>query len=309
VQGQGISAPPGLSSRCIRQSDFDLSSSIREPIAAPERRADDHVLILREPSDARLRLRDLRGYRPLLRALASRDLKARYKQSALGPAWVVFQPLALLVAFTIGFKSVANVRTEGVPYFLFAMTGLVVWTYFQAAVQASTGSIVNSYALVRWTSCPRLALPLATLVSSSPSFFITAVTAFVAAGIGGYLWLGALLLPLLALWLLVLTGAVAVFLAAISVRARDVLSAVPFLLQVVLFLGPVAYRTSQLSSTLQTVISFNPLTGLIDAWRWALLGIDPDMTAIGLALGVTALLVLIAWKTFAAVEVVMSDEI
>jgi len=284
-----------------------MSASVHDTIV-PQRVTSD-VVVTRAPADARLRFRDVLGYGALLRALATRDLKARYKQSALGPAWVIFQPLALLIAFSIGFNSVANVQTDGVSYFLFAMVGLTVWTYFQAAVMASTGSIVNNYALVRWTSCPRLALPLATLIASSPSFAVTSIVAFIGAIIGGYLWAGTLLAPLLTLWLFILTASVAVFLAAISVRARDVLSAVPFLLQVVLFLAPVAYPTSQLSSTLQTVISINPLTGLIDAWRWCLLGIDPDMTAVGIGLGVTALLVFAAWKTFAAVEVVMSDEI
>jgi lipopolysaccharide transport system permease protein len=264
---------------------------------------------VRAPSERRLHFRDIKGYRPLVRALAVRDLKARYKQAALGPAWVVFQPLALLVAFSVGFKSVAHVRTAGVPYFLFALGGLSVWTYFQATVMAATGSIVNNYVLVRWTACPRLALPLASVVSCLPSLAVTGIATVLVTAVSGYLWLGALLLPLMVLWLLVLTGAIAVFLAAITVRARDVISAIPFLLQVALFLGPVAYGTSQLPSALQTLISINPLTGLIDAWRWALLGVKPDLTAIGISIGLTSLLVIISWRTFAAVEVLMADEI
>jgi lipopolysaccharide transport system permease protein len=284
-----------------------LSASVHNTIV-PQRPVGD-VVVTRAATEARLRLRDLLGYGPLLRALATRDLKARYKQAALGPAWVVFQPLALLIAFSIGFKSVAHIQTSGVSYFLFAMVGLTVWTYFQAAVMASTGSVVNNYALVRWTSCPRLALPIATLIASSPSFGVTCVVALLGSIIGGYVWVGTLLVPVLAIWLFILTASVAVFLAAISVRARDVLSAVPFLLQVVLFLAPVAYPTSQLSSKIQTLISINPLTGLIDAWRWCLLGVHPDITAIWIGLGVTGVLVVVAWKTFAAIEAVMSDEI
>ena len=203
----------------------------------------------------------------------------------------------------------ANVQTDGVPYFLFAMVGLSVWTYFQAALMAATGSVVNNYALVRWTPCPRLALPLATLVASAPSFLVVVSATIVATLITGYLWVGALLVPVLAVWLLVLTGAIAVFLAGASVRARDIVSAVPFLLQVTLFLAPVAYSTAQLPSKLQTLISINPLTGLIDAWRWALLDVPPDITAVGISLGVTGLLVAIAWKAFSAIEVVISDEI
>ncbi len=267
------------------------------------------TLNVREPSDVRLRLRDVRGYGPILRALATRDLKARYKQSFLGPAWVVFQPLALLGAFAVGFRSVADIETAGVPYVVFALVGLTVWTYFQATMMVAVGSIVNNYALVRWTACPRLALPLATLISSSPSFAITVVATIVVAAATGDLSAGVLLAPLLALWLAVLTGAVAVLVAGLSVRARDVISVMPFLLQVLLFLAPVAYGTAQLSDTLQTLIAFNPLTGLIDAWRWAVLGIDPDMTAVFVSLGLTALLALLSWRVFAAIEALIADEI
>jgi lipopolysaccharide transport system permease protein len=271
--------------------------------------ADSAVTTVRGATTSRLRLRDVLTYRPLIRALASRDLKARYKQSALGPAWVVFQPLALLAAFSVGFRSVAHVKTGGVPYLLFALTGLVVWTYFQAVTMVSVGSIVNNYSLVRWTACPRLALPLATLVSNLPSFVIPLIAALIAAGVSGYLWVGTLLLPLLCIWLLVLIGASAMFLSALSVRARDVMSIVPFLLQVALFLSPVAYRTAQLSPVLRTLISINPLTGLIDAWRWSLLGVRPDTTAIIISLGLTTVGAFIAWRFFARFEVRMADEI
>jgi lipopolysaccharide transport system permease protein len=285
-----------------------LTSSVQHT-PVPERLAGDDVVTVRVPSDARLRPREILGYGSLIRALASRDIKARYKQTLLGPAWVVFQPLALLAAFSVGFKSVANIQTGGVPYFLFAMVGLTVWTYFQATVMTATGSIVNNYALVRWTACPRLAMPLATLVSCSPSFAVTASVTLVAAAVGGYLSIATLVVPLLTVWLVALTAAGSVFLAAVSVRARDVLSALPFVLQVTVFLAPVGYPTSKLPSNLQTLISLNPLTGLIEAWRWAVLGISPDMTAVGFSLVITALLLLVAWKTFSAVEVVMSDEI
>jgi lipopolysaccharide transport system permease protein len=266
-------------------------------------------IAVRLPVTTRLRLGDLLSYGPLVRALASRDLKARYKQSALGPAWVVFQPLALLAAFSVGFRSVAHIHTGGVPYILFALTGLVVWTYFQAVTMMSVGSIVGNYALVRWTACPRLALPLATLVSNLPSFLVTIVAAMIAAGASGYAWAGWLLLPLMCLWLLVLVATFAMSLSSITVRARDVLSVLPFLLQVTLFLSPVAYGTTTLSPVLRVLISINPLTGLIDAWRWALLGVRPDSTAVIIALGLTVVGAVAAWRVFAVSEVRMADEI
>jgi len=267
------------------------------------------VATIRAPAKYRLRLAQLLSDKPVIWALAGRDLKSRYKQSALGPAWVVFQPFALLVAFTVGFHSVAHVQTQGVPYILFALTGLVVWTYFQAVTMAAVGSLVNNYPLVRWTACPRIALPLATLISNLPSFAIPAAAAVIAAGATGFLAIQALLLPLLFLWLVVLVAAVAIFMSAITVRARDVLSVTPFLLQVMLFLSPVGYGTSQLSPVLRAVISINPLTGLIEAWRWSLLGINPSTAAVVISLALTSAGVVVAWWLFRSLEISMADDI
>lgn len=282
-----------------------LSAGLDRPIATPQSTA----FTVREPAKSRLGLRQTFAYGPLIRALAKRDLKARYKQSLLGPAWVIFQPLALLAAFSVGFRSVAHVETEGVPYALFALTGLVVWTYFQAVTLVAAASVVVNYQLVRWTACPRLALPLATLVANLPSFAVPFLAALIAAGASGYLWVGTLVVPVLFLWLLVLVGAFALFLSALSVRARDMLSVLPFLLQVTIFLCPIAYNTAQLSPLLRTLIEINPLTGLIDAWRWAVLGVTPSMTAVTISMGLTVVGALAAWRVFARFEVRMADEI
>jgi lipopolysaccharide transport system permease protein len=281
-----------------------VSAAATRPVAAA-----GGAVTTRESAKARLSLRQTLAYGPLIRALAKRDLKARYKQSVLGPAWVVFQPLALLAAFSVGFRSVAHVETGGVPYALFALTGLIVWTYFQAVAMVAAASIVNNYQLVRWTACPRLALPLATLVANLPSFVVPLLAALIAAGATGYLWLGTLVVPALFLWMIVLVGVFALFLSALSVRARDMLSVLPFLLQVTLFLCPIAYNTAQLSPTLRTLIAINPLTGLIEVWRWAVLGVTPNMMAVVISLCLTAVGALAAWRMFARLEVRMADEI
>ena len=278
---------------------------LAEPVASPPPAAST----VREAAKSRLSLRQTLAYGPLIRALAKRDLKARYKQSVLGPAWVVFQPLALLAAFSVGFRSIAHVETGGVPYALFALTGLIVWTFFQAVAMVSAASIVVNYQLVRWTACPRLALPLATLVANLPSFAVPFLAALIAAGASGYLWLGTLVVPALFLWLLLLVGALALFFSALSVRARDMLSVLPFFLQVTIFLCPIAYNTAQLSPLLRTLIELNPLTGLIDAWRWAVLGVAPSMTAVTISIGLTVVGALAAWRLFARLEVRMADEI
>lgn len=269
----------------------------------------DIPVVVREAVAVRIGLRDILSYRPLVTALATRDLKARYKQSAFGPAWVVFQPIALLVAFSVGFRHVAHVQTDRVPYILFALVGLVVWTYFQAVSGVAVGSIINNYSLVRWTACPRLALPLATLVSNLPSLGITLVAALVISAATGYAQITWLFVPLLCVWLVLLVGVAAVLLSGVAVRARDVASVLPFLLQVLLFLSPVAYATSQLPPTIRAIISLNPLTGLTDAWRWAVLGAPPSIASIAIAAGITLVGVAAAWHVFARLETRMADEI
>jgi lipopolysaccharide transport system permease protein len=266
-------------------------------------------VVTRKPARTRVRLRDLPGFAPVIRAIAVRDLKSRYKQSVLGPAWTLLQPLGLLIAFSIGFNAVTHVNTGGVPYYLFALTGLAVWTYFQAVLMQATGAVVNNYALVRWTPCPRLALPLAALVSNLPSFLIPAAAAIIAAIVTDHVWIGSLLIPVLTVWMILLVAVFAVSLSVITVRARDILSALPFLIQVLVFLAPVAYSTAGLSPALRALVAINPLTGLIEAWRWSLLDLTPSWRAVGTSLVITAVGLVFAWRLFARMEPVMADEI
>lgn len=286
---------------------FQLATHIREPSRTGG--ADLAPLVMRTPDSTRVRLRDVRGYLPTVRVIAIRDLRARYKQAVLGPAWVIFQPFALLVAFILAFRNVTHVSTSGVPYALFAIVGLAVWSYFSATIAVATSSIVGNLQLVRLTPCPRFALPLATLVSNLPSLIVPAVAALIAALASGYLALNVLILPVLILWLVALVGAFAVFLATLAVRARDIASVAPFVLQITMFLSPVAYDTSHLSATLRTIIAINPLTGVLDAWRWAMLGMVPPVLPVALSLGTTVVGAALAWRTFTAIERTMCDEI
>lgn len=264
---------------------------------------------VRSPTSGALTLGRVLSYGPVIRALAARDMKARYKQSLLGPAWTVFQPLALLICFVVGFHSVAHVRTGGVPYLLFALSGLSLWSYFQSVQMSASGSLINNYTLVRWTACPRLALPLATLVSNLPALLITGLAAGAASAASGRVWVGWCALPLLLVWLLALSCGAAVMLAVLAVRARDVISALPFLLQVAMFLSPVAYSTSGLSAPVRTIVALNPLTGLLDTWRWALLHQPLQAAPLCIGLGVTAALALISWRLFVAMDGRIADEI
>src|SRR3954454_610463 len=170
--------------------------------------------VLIAPVRNRISVRDITANGALIRVLVSRDLKVKYKQSVLGPIWVVFQPFALLVAFVIGFHSVAGVQTEGVPYALFALTGLAVWGYFSSASAAGWISLTGNTNLVRYTSCPRLALTGANLLASLPAFIVPACAAIVAALVSGYFSYSLIVAPIVAVRLVLLTVAFAAIVAA-----------------------------------------------------------------------------------------------
>ncbi len=213
---------------------------------------------------ARIRLSDLYRDIPVIQVLAARDFKVKYKQSLLGPLWLVFQPLALLVAFLVAFRGLADVQ-PGVPYTVFALVGLSAWTFFQAAMTIGAASLVSNVMLVRFTPCPRLAFPIAGILASLPSWAVTTAAALIAAAVTGTLSPKALLLPLGLVWLFLLTWGLVAIAAALTARFRDMLSALPFLLQVGVFLAPVGYPLYELNSTVRVLIDLNPLTGLIEA--------------------------------------------
>jgi lipopolysaccharide transport system permease protein len=263
-----------------------------------------------EPVKSRLRLRDIRHQAPVIRVLAARDLKARFKQSLLGPLWIVFQPLALLVAFAVGFKSVSSVNTGGIPYAVFALAGVSLWSYFQAAMTAGTPSIIGNGALVMKTACPRFAFPIASLVSCVPSFLIPFAASLIAAIVDGRASARLILIPLIAVWVFILAAGIIALSSAVAVRFRDVIQALPFILQLGAFLVPVGYPVSTLGQPLRFLISLNPLTGVMEAWRWAMLDAPHVyVPSVYLSLVGGAVLAVLGWRVFGRMEVKMADVI
>lgn len=263
-----------------------------------------------EPVRSRLRVRAIIRSAPVIRVLAVRDLKARYKQSLLGPIWIGFQPIALLAAYVVGFHSVNNVNTGAVPYAVFALAGVTIWAYFQAAMVAGTSSILSNGALVKKTACPRYAFPIASLIACLPSFIVPFGASLVVALAAGRGSVRLLLLPLPALWLFALTTGMVAISSAITVRFRDLISVLPFLLQVGAFVVPVGYPVSALSPTLRILVSLNPLTGAIEAWRWVILRTDQVyVPSIYLSLGIGLPLIAAGWRVFGRFEVKMADVI
>jgi lipopolysaccharide transport system permease protein len=262
------------------------------------------------PVKRRLRVSEIWRDVPVIKVLATRDFKIKYKQSLLGPLWLVFQPLALLAAFFVAFQGLADVESSGVPYVVFALVGLSAWAFFQASLTIGTASVVSNMQLVRFTPCPRLAFPVAALIASLPAFGVTALGALTATAVTGQLSGRILLLPLGLVWLFLLTAGVVAITSALTVRFRDMLSAMPFLLQVGLFLAPVGYPLSELSPTVRAIVDLNPLTGLIEACRWMMIAdYQPSFEPIALSLILTPLLVVVGWLFFTRKETTMADEI
>ena len=260
------------------------------------------------PTRTRVRLRDLWTSLPVVWVLAGRDLKAKYKQSLLGPLWLIIQPLGLLAAFTVVFTGVTKVDTSGIPYALFGLVGLTVWSFLQASLMTGAMSIVTNAKLVRRVNCPRLAFPTSSLVASLPILAITFVPTLISVYALGYqLPLQALLLPLAIIWLFVFTWSWVAIMSALSSRYRDILGILPFLLQAGVFLSPVGYAAGTTTSTTGLLLTVNPLSGLIEFWRWCVLNTSFDPTLLISSLAWTFLTSVGGWWLFSRWEVTMAD--
>ena len=210
--------------------------------------------------------------RDLLRFLAWRDIKVRYKQTSFGAAWAVIQPFVAMLIFTLVFGRLAKIPSDDVPYAAFAYTGLVAWTYFSVTVGMAANSLVESQGLLTKVYFPRIFVPAASVVANLLDLGIALVV------LGGVLaWfrivppLQLLALPLVILLLVVTVLGAAMLLSAINVRYRDVRYALPFLLQVWLFASPVAYPSSLVAADWRWLTGLNPMTGVIEAIRWSVL--------------------------------------
>jgi lipopolysaccharide transport system permease protein len=258
------------------------------------------------PMRRRVRLRDMWTSLPVGWMLGWRDMKAKYKQSALGPLWLVLQPLGMLAAITIAFSKVTSVDTGNVPYVVFALVGLAVWTYVQMTITVAPGTLQANQQVVRRSPCPRVAFVTGTLISVLPPLAVVLAASIVGAAISGSLPIEALALPLLVAWLVVLMWGFTLLVTALGGRFRDAVALAPLVVQSGIFLTPVGYPLAAAGSFAK-VLAFNPVSGVIEGWRWSLLGIAPDGFAIGVALGETVVMALAGWYVFGRMETRFSD--
>lgn len=222
-----------------------------------------------------LQLRELWEYRELLYFLTWRDIKVRYKQTLLGSTWAIIQPFFTMVVFSIFFGKLAKVPSDGIPYPIFSYTGLVPWTFFAYGLTQASNSLVGSGNLIKKVYFPRLVVPISSVLSGAVDFLL----AF-AVLLGMIFFYGITptsnIVWLPALFLLAGTAALGtgLWLSAMNVQFRDVRYAVPFLTQFWLFATPIAYPSSLLVEPWRTVYGLNPMVGVVEGFRWALLGTD-----------------------------------
>jgi len=257
---------------------------------ASEAKTEVAIPVIRiEPSNRlTLGLKELWDYRELLYFLVWRDVKVRYKQTAIGAAWAVIQPLMTMIVFTLVFDKFANMPSNGLPYPIFSFAALLPWTYFAKGLNQSVLSVVNNANLITKVYFPRLLLPFSAILSGFVDFGIGFLFL-----IGMIVWYGvtpnwsALLLPAFVVLMTLTALAVSFWLSVINVRYRDVGQAIPFLIQIWMFASPVAYPVSVVPEGWRLFYNINPMSGVIEGFRWALLGQEmPDLVPMAISIAV-----------------------
>lgn len=261
---------------------------------------------------AALKLGDLWAYRELVFFMIWRELKVRYKQTALGALWAVIQPVMTMLVFNFLFGTVAKVPTDGIPYPIFAFSALLPWGLFTAALNQGSRSLTANHNMISKIYFPRLVLPISSVLAGLVDFAISFV---ILIGMMFYYditpsWTALWALPLFMLLAIITALGVALWLSAINVKYRDVNYALPFLTQFWLFITPVAYSAKVISERWQLVYSLNPMAGVVNGFRWALLdaGSGPD-TALYVSAAISLLVLVSGLFYFRSMERTFADTI
>jgi len=253
-------------------------------------------------------LRELWSYRELLYFLVWRDVKVRYRQTLLGIAWAVLQPLLTMLLFTLFFGKLARMPSEGVPYALFAYVGLLPWIFFANAISEGGNSLVRNPDLISKVYIPRVMLPGAAVLAGLLDFgigfvFLAALMAYYRVGITP----AVLMLPGLILLTSLLAQGVGMWMAALNVKYRDVRYALPFVVQLWLFASPVIYPLTLVPERLRLLLLLNPMTGIIEGYHSSLLRQPFDWIALGVSTALTVLVLLFATRNYRRVEGYFAD--
>ena len=253
-----------------------------------------------EPSNTwvSLKLGELWQYRELLYFLIWRDIKVRYKQTALGAAWAIIQPLFSMLIFSLFFGRLAQMPSDGIPYPLFSLAALVPWTFFANGLNQSSNSLVASANLLKKVYFPRLVIPIATVLAGVVDFALSFVVLLgLMAFYGIAPTINLLWMPLFLLLALVTSLAVGLWMSALNVKYRDVRYIVPFVIQVWMFSTPIVYPSSLLPASWRTIYGLNPMVGVVEGFRWALLGTN-TVPGFMIAVSATAALLILIGGAF-----------
>jgi lipopolysaccharide transport system permease protein len=265
------------------------------------------VVIERSQPWIAINLRDLWFYRELLYFLVWRDLKVRYKQTVLGIAWVVFQPLFMTIIFTI-FSGLVEVPSNGVPYPLFAYAGLICWTFFSGAVSNTGNCLVGNAHLITKVYFPRLLIPIASILARLVDFGVAFILLI---GLMFYFQVSItpriLATPLLTLLLALLALAFGMWTSAVNVKYRDVGIALPVLIQLWMFVSPIVYPLSLIPPRWRLAYSLNPLVGIIEAFRAVLFGNNLYWPSLIISVSMTVVFLVYAAYVFQSREKTFAD--
>jgi lipopolysaccharide transport system permease protein len=269
----------------------------------------DHVKIMRPPTGWRLLdFKELWAYRELLYVLTIRDVKVRYKQTVLGFAWAIIQPVMMMVVFSIFFGRLARIPSEGYPFPIFVYAALLPWTFFANSIVSCANSLVGSSNLISKVYFPRLIVPLSSIGSGLVDFAVAAGILLVLMVYYGVGWtLNLLMAPVLMAGLLLSALGVGTFLAALNVAYRDFRYVVPFLVQFWMFATPVAYPASLVPAQWKWVLYLNPMAGVIEGFRSAFLGRAFDFSGLLVSLAIAILLLAAGTAYFEKIERQFAD--
>jgi len=257
-----------------------------------------------------LNLGEMWQSRELMYFVGWRDIKVRYTQAALGVGWAVLQPLLLVGVFSVVLGRLARVPSSGVPYIVFVFAGLVAWTYFANGVAVASESLVTSSHLISKVYFPRLVIPIGSLLGWLPDLVIATVLLFVLIVLHGLTpaWT-AVFLPVVYCFAFFAALGVSLWLSALNVYYRDVRYAVPFLLQVGLFATPVVYPSTLVPVNYRPLLGINPMAGVVEGMRWAVIGTRADWSIIAISALVTLVLVATGLYYFRRIEHAFADVI
>ena len=267
------------------------------------------TLVIRPPRKwVPVDLHELWAYRELIAAFTMRDVKLRYKQTGLGIAWAVLQPLLTMVIFTVVFGGLAHLPSDGVPYPLFVLAALLPWMLFAEGLTRSTTTMVTNSNIMTKVYFPRLIMPLSSILSPLVDFGVSFIILIAMMVYYGFVpTFNIVFLPLFILLALATSFGVGLWLSALNVRYRDFQYTVPFLIQIWMFASPVVYDSSLVPESLRVWYGLNPMAGVIEGFRWALLGTGTPSAMVLISVGMVILLLVSGMFYFRRMEQYYAD--